>query len=169
MLGKLNALRHKALLFIRVEITKRQVGSYKGKFWVNGPTRLSNKTHLGKNVHFNGMKIYGIGEVTIGDNFHSGPGCSMITSIHNYDKGKKIPYDDTHIEKPVIIGDNVWLGNDVLILGKVEIGEGAIIQGGAVVVKSIPAGAIAGGNPAQVFKQRDMEHYNNLKSKGLFH
>lgn len=169
MIGKLNLLKHKILKLIRVEITKRQVGSYQGKFWVNGPTRLSSTTHIGKNVHFNGMMVNGVGEVHIGDNFHSGTNCLIITSIHNYDLGTKIPYDATHIEKPVIIGDNVWLGDKVTILGKVTIGEGAIIQAGAVVIKDIPPGGIAGGNPAKVFKSRDMNHYNELKSKGMFH
>ena len=69
----------------------------------------------------------------------------------------------------MVIGDNVWLGNDVLILGEVEIGEGAIIQGGAVVVKNVPPGGIAGGSPAKVFKYRDMDHYNDLKAKKMFH
>jgi acetyltransferase-like isoleucine patch superfamily enzyme len=93
----------------------------------------------------------------------------FITSNHNYDYGKKIPYDDTHIIKKVIIKDNVWFGDRVIVLGGVEIGEGAIIQAGSVVVKDIPAGGIAGGNPAKVFKYRNMEHYYDLKSKGLFH
>lgn len=48
-------------------------------------------------------------------------------------------------------------------------GEGAIIQAGAVVVKDIPPYAIAGGNPAKVFKYRDKEHYETLKAQGKFH
>lgn len=71
--------------------------------------------------------------------------------------------------KKVIIGNNVWFGDRVIVLGGVEIGEGAIIQAGAVVVKSIPPCAIAGGNPAKVFRYRNVEHYNDLKSKGSFH
>lgn len=73
------------------------------------------------------MEINGGGKVTIGDNFHSGPGCMMITQNHNYDKGTKIPYDSTYILKDISIGDNVWLGSRVIILGGVKIGEGAII------------------------------------------
>jgi acetyltransferase-like isoleucine patch superfamily enzyme len=145
------------------------VASHQNEVHVGGPTRLSNKTHLGKNPNFNGLIVNGIGDVYIGDNFHSGTECLIITSIHNYDHGTKIPYDATHILKPVYIGNNVWFGDRVTIIGSVKIGEGAIIQAGAVVVNDIPEGGIAGGNPAVVFKYRNMEHYDDLKEKGLFH
>lgn len=169
MLRKLNLLRHRIIRSIRQFIVIRQVGSHQNEIFVGGRTRLSNKTHLKKNPSFNGMTINGIGEVYFGDNFHSGTNCLIITSNHNYDFGKRIPYDDTHILKKVVIGDNVWMGDRVIVLGGVEIGEGAIIQAGAVVVKNVPDCAIVGGNPATVFKYRDIDHYNELKSKGLFH
>lgn len=113
----------------------------------------------------NGMKISGRGTVTIGDNFHCGEDCLIMTSIHNYE-GEALPYDTTYISKDVTIGDNVWLGSRVIILSGVTIGEGAIVQAGSVVVKDLPACAIAGGHPAQVFSERDKEHYNRLKSEG---
>jgi acetyltransferase-like isoleucine patch superfamily enzyme len=93
----------------------------------------------------------------------------MITQIHNYDHGNKIPYDDTYIYKDILIKDNVWLGSRVIILGGVTVGEGAIIQAGSVVVSDIPDYAIAGGHPAKVFKYRDKEHYKKLKKQGKFH
>ena len=93
----------------------------------------------------------------------------IISSIHNYDFGDAIPYDDTIISKDVVIEENVWLGNRVIILPGVTIGEGAIIQAGSVVVKDIPKYAIAGGHPAKVFKYRDINHYEKLKREGKFH
>lgn len=150
----------------KISKKSRQVG--KG-LKVNGKSDIDSQTYLGTNVSFNGMKIQGCGMVIIGDNFHSGPECLMITQIHNYDKGTKIPYDNTYICKDIIIGDNVWLGTRVIVLGGVKIGEGAIIQAGSVVVSDIPECAIVGGHPAKVFKHRDIEHYNNLKNKGMFH
>ena len=81
-----------------------------------------------------------------------------MTSNHNYEGGA-IPYDDMAWVKDVVIGDFVWLGSRVIILPGVTIGEGAIIQAGAVVVRDIPPCAIAGGNPAEVFKYRDKEHF----------
>ena len=103
-------------------------------------------------------------------NFHSGQDCIMITSYHKYDGGDAIPYDTKeNIDKDIIIEDNIWLGDRVIILGGVKIGEGAIVQAGAVVVKDVPKYAIVGGNPAKVFKYRDIEHYEKLKKEGKFH
>ena len=114
------------------------------------------------------MTIFGSGKVTIGNYFHSGVDCIMITSNHNY-MGEKIPYDETEITKDVIIEDCVWIGSKVTILGGVTIGEGAIIQAGAVVVNNIPKYGIAGGNPAKVFKYRDAGHFESLKAAGKFY
>lgn len=133
-----------------------------------GKSFINSNTYLGNNVNFNGMSIYGSGKVVIGDNFHSGINCQMLTSFHNYE-GKEIPYDDTYINKDITIKDNVWLGNNVIVLGGVTIGEGAIIQAGSVVVKDIPDFAIAGGHPAKTFKYRNQEHYLELKKQGKFH
>lgn len=136
---------------------------------VNRKSNLGCNTYLGDNCNFNGMDITGIGKVTIGNNFHSGKECLMITSNHNYDSGLKVPYDETIINKKITINDNVWIGTRVIILGGVELGEGCIIQAGSVVVKDIPPYAIAGGNPAEVFKYRDIEHYERLKSEKKFY
>ena len=135
---------------------------------VNGPSIATSNTYLGNNVNFNGMHIQGKGEVRIGDNFHSGIENMIITDIHNYE-GEAIPYDETIISKDVIIEDNVWLGNRVIILPGVTIQEGAIVQAGSTVVKDVPSCAIVGGHPAKVFKYRDVQHYNQLKAEGKFH
>lgn len=147
---------------------KRVAKSYGDGLKVNNYSYVTPNTLLGNNVNFNGMKIQGKGEVVIGDNFHSGIECMMITDTHNYE-GNAIPYDDTLISKDIIIEDNVWLGNRVIVLGGITIGEGAIIQAGSVVVNNIPKYAIAGGHPAKVFKYRDKEHYEKLKKEGKFH
>ncbi len=136
---------------------------------VNGKSSVTPNTTLGNNVNFNGMVITGRGNVTIGDNFHSGTECLIICQNHNYDHGDAIPYDSTYIPKDVVIGDNVWLGSRVIVLGGVTIGEGAIIQAGSVVVKDIPPLGIAGGHPAVVFKYRDKDHYYELKNQKKFH
>ena len=92
----------------------------------------------------------------------------IISSTHNYDEGKSIPYDSTEIVKNVIIEDFVWLGNRVTILPGVRIGEGSIIQAGSVIVPDIPRYAIAGGAPAKVFKKRNIEHFEKLKVEKKF-
>lgn len=147
----------------------RVVESHKGHVFVGGITKLTKRTVLNNNPNFNGMIIKGGGKVNIGDNFHSGTDCLIITQIHNYDTGDSIPYDSSFIFKDLHIGDNVWLGDRVILLGGITIGEGAIVQAGAVVVKDVPPLAIVGGSPAKVFKYRNSEHYYRLKAENRFH
>ena len=134
---------------------------------IAGPVVVNSKTILGDNVHLNDMKISGNGRVTIGSHFFCGNELLIIAQNHNYE-GTKIPYDETFIYKDIEIGDFVWIGSRVMILPGTKIGEGAIIQGGAVVHGEIPPYAIAGGNPAKVFKYRDIEHFKKLKAEGKF-
>jgi len=141
------------------------IGKFKSKPRVNFYSRFTKNTYLGFNTHFNGMIIRGNARVVIGDNLHSGKDCLMINSYHLYDNANAIPYDtDRTIDKEIIIKENVWFGDRVIVLGGVEIGEGAIIQAGAVVVYNIPDFAIAGGNPAKVFKYRNKQTYLELKN-----
>ncbi|MEP2237551.1 MAG: acyltransferase [Maribacter sp.] len=148
-------------------IAKKSIGNFDASIKANGYTRLNKHTRVGKNVHFNGLIVYGKGGFFVGDNFHSGFGCIVLTSYHNH-LGDAIPYDETLIVKDVIIEDNVWLGINVTVLAGVTIGEGAIIQAGSVVVCDIPELGIAGGHPAKVFSSRDRAKYDNLKREGKF-
>lgn len=65
--------------------------------------------------------------------------------------------DETETTK-TIIGNDVWIGTNVVILDSIKIGDGAIIGAGSVVTKDIPAYSIAVGNPAKVVKMRFPEN-----------
>jgi len=60
--------------------------------------------------------------------------------------------NDEIATKPIIIGDDVFIGAECIILKGVTIGAGAIVAAGSVVVKDIPAGEIWGGNPAKCIR-----------------
>lgn len=81
----------------------------------------------------------------------------MDSDFHNYF------IDDLLVEntKEIFIGDNVWIGNNVIILKGVTIGNNAIIAAGSVVTKDIPENAIVGGNPSRVLK-------NNARPENKF-
>jgi acetyltransferase-like isoleucine patch superfamily enzyme len=147
----------------------RKVASAGRGLKVNRPCQVTRSTYLGNNVNFNGLRIAGAGKVTIGDNFHSGRDCLLITQNHNYDQGEAIPYDRSVFCLDITIGNNVWIGDRVIILGGVVIEDGAIVQAGSCVVSNIPRCAIAGGHPAKVFKYRDIEHYERLLREGKFY
>ena len=156
------------LRFFYTWINCRRIASFADRPTVNGWTVLSQTTHLGKNCHFNGMRIRGSGKVTIGDNFHSGQGVKIITSFHDYDGGDTVPYGLAVAHRDVVIKSNVWLGDDVLVLGGVTLEEGAIVQAGSVVVDNIGYCSIVGGAPAKEFKKRNIEHYENMRNAGKF-
>ena len=146
---------------------KRRLGSYGDHLMVNNSFIFSRNVHVGNWCSFNGMKIYGRGNVNIGNYFHSGIECMIITENHNYE-GIMIPYDNTFIYKNISIGECVWFGNRVIVTGNVTIGEGAIIAAGAVVTKDVPPLAIVGGNPARILKYRNKDHYYKLKAEGRY-
>lgn len=155
---------------------RRSVATFHGKLQcnmgkdvkVNHFSKFTRKTIVGNHSNFNGIHITGGGNVKIGNYFHSGAECLLITSNHNYDNGNAIPYDGTYVNKDIIIDDFVWIGMRVTILGGVHIGKGAIIQAGSVVVGDIPDYGIAGGAPARVFKYRNKEHFDDMYDQKQF-
>ena len=151
-------------------LVKRMLHSY-GSIGVNGFSKVSStaRVDVGHHVSFNGISIVGLGEVKIGNYFHSGTNVKIMLGSHDYDNGEAIPYGCKYVSKQVTIDDFVWLGSDVIISGNVHIGEGAIVAIGAVVVKDVPPYAIVGGNPAKVIKYRDIDHFERLKEAGKFH
>lgn len=163
---------HRLIIAIRgwyyTQKTKLLIGSYGKRLLVNGQCVFNKNVKVGDYCNFNGIQILGGGNVTIGNYFHSGTECMIITQNHNYE-GDAIPYDSSYVFKNVEIGDFVWFGNRVLVLGGVKIGEGSILAAGAVVCKDVPPLAIVGGNPARIIKYRDKEHFEKLKAEKKFH
>lgn len=147
---------------------KKQLKRYGIGLKVNHKCLFGPNMYVGNHCNFNGLYVNGGGKITIGNYFHSGIECMMITANHNYE-GESIPYDCTYIKKDICIDDCVWLGNRVTVMGGVHIGEGAIIAACAVVTKDVPPCAIVGGNPAKVLKYRDKEHFYKLKEDRIFH
>ena len=62
--------------------------------------------------------------------------------------------DDMPYKGDTVIGNDVWLGYDVMLMPGVKIGDGAIIAARSVVVSDVPAYSVVGGNPAKIVKQR---------------
>ncbi len=95
------------------------------------------------------------GTVVIGAYVMMAPDVVIITSNHATDR-VDIPMQQqgTAAEQPVIIRDDVWIGQRVMILPGVEIGQGSIIGACAVVTKNVPPYAIVAGNPARIIRSR---------------
>lgn len=82
--------------------------------------------------------------VTISDNNH---GTTDFMTLHEAPAKRKL-----YSKGPVVIGNNVWIGDKATILANVTIGDGAIIAANTVVIKDVPAYSIVAGNPARVVK-----------------
>jgi len=115
-----------------------------------------------------GSMINSGGGLYVGENTGIGFNCSIWTGQHRYRDAKSIPFDNVADLRPVIIREFVWIGEGAKILPGVEIGEGAIISMGSVVVKNVPPLAIVLGNPAEVIGYRSKEHYYKCKEEGRF-
>ena len=113
----LSVVKRKFANFYYAWKIKKTAASCQGRVYTGGKSYVTENTYLADNVCFNGMAMSGDGRITVGANFHSGPGCQIITSFHDYDHDDAIPYGDNMIDRDVIIGDNVWLGNNVIVLG----------------------------------------------------
>ncbi len=90
-----------------------------------------------------------------------GQECAILTTNHRFDR-LDIPMNEQGCSeiKPVVIGNDVWIGMHCIILPGVHIGNGAIIGAGSVVTKNVPDFAIVGGNPAKLISFRKQVNEN---------
>lgn len=111
-------------------------------------TEIGNNSGIGVNAHF-------YGKVIIGDNVMIAPDC--VIYVRNHESSRlDIPMckQGSTEERPVVIGNDVWIGGRVIILPGVKIGDGAIVGAGSVVTRDVSEYDIVAGNPARVIKNR---------------
>mgnify|MGYP001365747637 FL=1 len=65
--------------------------------------------------------------------------------------------------KPIVLKDNVWIGDSAIICKGVTIGENSIIGAGSVVTKDVPANSVFAGNPAKLVKKLDEKEFNTRR------
>lgn len=137
----------------REEIIKKLVKSTKGNFLVEQPfwCDYGYNIELGKNFCSNhNLVILDGASVTFGDNVFIGPNCGFYTAGHPVDVEQR--NEGLEYAHPISIGNNVWLGGNVVVLPGVSIGDNTIIGAGSVVTKDIPSNVIAVGSPCKVIK-----------------
>mgnify|MGYP002644608881 FL=1 len=112
----------------------------------------------GKNLHF-GNRVYANfnltvvddGEIFVGDKVMFGPNVTIATANHPIEPSLR--EDCMQYNKPVHIGENVWVGAGTVIVPGVTIGKNSVIGAGSVVVKDIPENVVAVGNPCRVLRE----------------
>jgi len=109
---------------------------------------VGDRTQLGQNAQLGG-------EIILGNDILMGPDIVIMATSHNFDRiDIPINQQGADKEKPVIIGNDVWLGTRSVIMPGVKIGNHCIVASGAVVTKSFEDYSIIGGVPAKLIKMR---------------
>ncbi len=101
---------------------------------------------IGNNCGFSGTVIGSFARIELRDNVRCGANTLITDSDWHTDDPRTGP------NKPVLIEENVWLGEGVKVLKGVTIGKNSMIGAGSVVVKNIPENIVAAGNPCKMIK-----------------
>ena len=112
---------------------------------------IGNNVWMSKNV-----ALYAANGISIGNDVVIAKDVSFVSANHGFkDKAKKINQQtmETGIA-PIVVGNDVWIGEKAIILKAVTVGDGAVVGAGAVVTKDVPAYAVVAGNPARIIAYR---------------
>jgi acetyltransferase-like isoleucine patch superfamily enzyme len=103
-------------------------------------------------VNLNVM-IAAVDAVTIGDHCMLANGCLVTDGNHRFDDpGRPVPWQGFTSKGPVVIGDNTWLGANVVVTSGVTIGRRSVVGANSVVLDDVPPYSIAAGAPAEVLR-----------------
>lgn len=137
----------------RTEIIKELITGYNQYVFIDSGFQCV----FGKNIRFHGMAMINYNCTFLDSNFIDighcaliGPNCNIICTNHALNREERLK--GLFCDKPVTIGENVWLGANVTVLPGVTIGKDAVIAG-SVVTKDIPGNVIAVGNPCRVLRK----------------
>lgn len=114
---------------------------------------------IGNDVGLSGVTVYARNHIVIGDNCLIGGNVKILDNdFHPVNPATRL---DTPCDKygiaPIMIGKNVFIGCNSLVLKGVSIGENSVIGAGSVVSSDIPANCVAAGNPARIVKYLETE------------
>ena len=143
-----------SMLNERNELLRSLLGKSDGDTFINQPfyCDYGSNIRVGRRFFANfNFTVLDEAPVTVGDDCFIGPNVSIYTACHSTDPIER--NSRRECAKPVTIGDNVWIGGSVTILPGVTIGSNVTIGAGSVVVKDIPDGCVAVGNPCRVVKR----------------
>jgi acetyltransferase-like isoleucine patch superfamily enzyme len=137
----------------REKILKQILGKTKEKFFIEQPfiCDYGYNIEIGENFYSNhNLVILDCAKVKFGDNVFIAPNCGFYTAEHplNAETRNK----GSEYAKPIIIGNNVWIGGGVQILSGVTVGNNSVVAAGAVVTKNVPDNSVVAGVPAKVIK-----------------
>jgi acetyltransferase-like isoleucine patch superfamily enzyme len=121
--------------------------------WITAPGEA--RVNIGRHTYLNlGCTIAAYEEVRIGQHCMFANGCFVTDADHRYDDPRTPMYEQGYrVKGPTIIGDNVWCGVNVVVLGGVTVGDHCVIGANSVVTHDIEPFSVAAGIPAQVIRK----------------
>ena len=165
MIFDYNALRPKEIKK-RNGILKTLLGKTSGRFFIEPPFRCDYgyNIEIGENFYANyNLIILDCAKVSIGNNVLIAPNVGIYTAGHPVHPD--VRDEEYEHALPITIGNNVWIGGNVVINPGVSIGNNTVIGSGSVVTKNIPQDVVAVGNPCKVLRkiaEKDkMDYYKN--------
>lgn len=122
----------------------------------SGEIRVGRFTEIGAHAYINagpnGVKIGSysqinaltaiVGNVSIGDRVLIAPGCTIVAGGHRFGKNIQPRFSGSSVEKSIFVGDDVWIGAGVNIVGSVNIGNGSVIAAGVAIDRDVPPGTL---------------------------
>lgn len=90
-----------------------------------------------------------LGGVTVGDLVAVGPNAVIVSSNHTWNDPSRPILLQGHVAGPVVIGNDVWIGANAVVLPNVTIADGTVVAAGAVVTKDTTPKSIVAGVPAR--------------------
>jgi acetyltransferase-like isoleucine patch superfamily enzyme len=136
------------------EILHQILGKITGNLVVTAPFYCDYGINIsvGDNFYTNhNCTILDGAKVEFGDNVFIAPNCVFSTAGHAIDHQQRS--QGLEIARPIMVGNDVWIGANVSVLPGVTIGDNTIIGAGSVVNKDIPSNVIAVGNPCKVMRK----------------
>jgi acetyltransferase-like isoleucine patch superfamily enzyme len=113
---------------------------------------------LGKNVFINYNAVFlDTCPIAIGSRTLVGPNVSFYAGTHPLDPVVRNGTQGPELGKEIQIGEDCWIGGNVIILPGVTLGRGAVVGAGSVVTKNVPAFTVVAGNPARVIRKVETE------------
>lgn len=107
---------------------------------------------IGERVFFNfNCVVIDVAPVLIGNRTMFGPNVQIYTATHPINHVERS--SGREYAKPIVIGEDVWVGGSAVICPGVTIGDRSVIGAGSVVTKDIPADSLAAGNPCRVIRK----------------
>lgn len=121
--------------------------------WITAPGNA--RVRIGEGTFLNlGVMVAAEELVEIGDHCMLANGCFVTDSSHRYDDPEKpVPWQGFTTKGPTKIGDNCWLGANVVVTSGVSIGERCVIGANSVVTRDIEPFSVAAGAPAKVLRK----------------